>query len=243
MALRGDLDDNLLHYNDEVLAPPTLALLSGTRQHGESELAVRLCNLYIEMGSRRSVAGLLRLSRFHEITKDEGLSDRTLHNMVSLYDWRTRAIAYDSARDAAYHAQNEAEYQRVTTNTIAQTHVRLSELSDLYEDLKQMHYETDKSGKRVNLWSTRVTKSGDMYEVLDLAVFDRMRVLLEDAAKETGGRVIRTEEKKDVQHSLAPATQALLDKVYGGGSLEVGIEDIEGSIDGEVRLLEDGIGE
>ena len=171
-------------------------LLSGQRQKSESDKAIIACNEWLRMGPGRSLSDLLeRLTDTNQITPITG-SLGTLKHWSTDYGWMERARAYD----ATWEARKTAEREAVLGYGLAHDYERVRKLYRLAAMLEAQMYERGMYGDLHNLWVPDVKSigSGEFAERVDIERFnspliEQYRKVLEDIAKETGGRVQRQE--------------------------------------------------
>lgn len=185
---------------------PEIELLSGVRQDAESNAAVTACNDWLRLGVGRSIPDLLnsykQLSTFQRGYKPPSESYGTLRTWSSLYDWPERAATFD----ASWEARKTAEAEAVKNYGLALEHERLRKLYKLAEMLEGQIYELSEphpiTGRVsfANLWVADVKSigSGEFAERVDIerfnsALIEQYRKVLEDIAKEIGGRVQKTD--------------------------------------------------
>lgn len=175
--------------------------LSGQKQKGETDKAVQACNDWLRMGSGRSIPKLIAKyqdeSKFIKNFEPPSTSITTLATWSSRFDWPSRATEYD----AGWEARKNAEREAVIGYGLALDYERLRELYQLAAFLKAQIYERDADGVFYNIWMPDVKSigSGEFAERVDLerfnpALIEQYRKVLEDIAKETGGRI----DKKDI---------------------------------------------
>jgi hypothetical protein len=186
--------------------PQEVELLSGHRQDGETDTAATACNDWLRMGSGRSIPLLLnnyqQQSTFQRGYKPPSTSYLTLRTWSSNFDWPSRAREFD----AAWDARKTAEAEAVRNYGLALEHERIKELYQLAALLRGQIYELSEphpvTGRVsfANLWVADVKSigSGEFAERVDIerfnsALIEQYRKVLEDIAKETGGRVNRTD--------------------------------------------------
>jgi hypothetical protein len=190
----------------EMPEPTGIELLNGVRYDVESDAAVVACNDWLRLGSGRTIPLLLnnyqQQATFQRGFKPPSLSYLTLRTWSSNFDWPSRASEFD----AAWDARKTAEAEAVMNYGLALSHERLRELYQLAALLKGQIYELSEphpvTGRVsfANLWvaDVRAIGSGEFAERVDIerfnsALLDQYRKVLEDIAKETGGRVNRTD--------------------------------------------------
>lgn len=183
-----------------------IELLSGVRQDGESDASVTACNDWLRMGSGRSFPSLLdnyqQLSTFQRGYQPPSTSYSTIRTWSSNYGWPERAKAYD----VTWESRKTAEAAAVQNYGLALQHERLRELYQLAALLRGQIYELSEphpvTGRVAfsNLWVADVKSigSGEFAERVDIerfnsALIEQYRKVLEDIAKETGGRVNKQE--------------------------------------------------
>lgn len=188
--------------------------LAGQRQNGESDKAIQACNDWLRMGSGRSIPSLLQhyrdLSNFQRGFEPPSASHPTLYTWSSNYDWSSRATEYD----AAWEKRKNDERDAVLNYGLALEHERVKELYRLAAFLKAQIYEQGEGDVFHNVWVPDVKSigSGDFAIRVDIERFnspliEQYRKVLEDIAKETGGRV----DKTDVTTGGKPLTGLIID--------------------------------
>lgn len=171
----------------------SVQLLAGERKEGETDKAVIALNDYLRMGAGRS------LERLHEQYRQQidSVSPgelppskrlRTLYAWSSDYGWVERASIYDAQVDAA----KTEEISRLRTEGLAADYERIRELTKLFDLLRE---ELEEKG----LWYTDIKMSAKGstvdVDVFNTGLLSQFRGVLDDIAKETGGR------KTEVKHS------------------------------------------
>lgn len=176
--------------------PQEVELLSGQRQKSESDKAAIACNEWLRMGPGRSLSDLLeRLTDTNRIVPITG-SIGTLKHWSTDYGWMERASAYD----ATWEARKTAEREAVLGYGLAHDYERVRRLYRLAAMLEAQIYERGIYGDLHNLWVPDVKSigTGEFAERVDIerfnsALLEQYRKVLEDIAKETGGRVAKTD--------------------------------------------------
>lgn len=182
-----------------------IELLSGVRQSGETDNAVIACNDWLRMGSGRSLPALVdqyqEKSDFIKDFKPPSMSIPTLSTWSSRYNWPERATGYD----ASWEQRKNAERDAVLSIGLALDYERLRKLYRLAAFLEAQIYERDADDVYYNIWMPDVKSigSGEFAERVDLerfnsALVEQYRKVLEDIAKETGGRV----QKQDIKINM-----------------------------------------
>lgn len=170
-----------------------VVLLAGTAAKGESNQAIIACNDYLRMGIGRSLAKLI--ARYRVAT--EAIPTKriaTLKTWSVVYDWQERAADYDKAIDEEKTARVEARRKAIMDAGLALDYERVNELNELYERLK---LELVKNG--LYYTDIKLAANGDRVavEVFNKALIESLRAVLDDFAKETGGR----KQKSETEHS------------------------------------------
>ena len=183
-------------------------LLAGERKENESDKAVIACNDYLRMGSGRSLRKLAKKygkTRQNTVPTD---SLNTLEVWSSDYEWQQRASLYDGELE---HLRNEKKRKEFEAG-LALDYERVHELKSLAHLLKQ--------DLTVRLWLDDVKSigSGEFAERVDLirfnsALVEQYRGVLDDLAKETGGRKTKTE---NINIDLSKLTDDQLARVSAG---------------------------
>lgn len=178
------------------MEPQEVELLSGQRQKNESDKAVIACNDWLRMGPGRTLPDLLE--RYIDTNQNQSVTGSlaTLRDWSMKYEWSERAAAYD----ATWEARKNAERTAILEYGLAHEYERLRKLYRLAALLEAQIYERGLEGVLHNLWVPDVKSigSGEFAERVDIerfnsALIEQYRKVLEDIAKETGGRVNRTD--------------------------------------------------
>lgn len=180
-------------------AESTIQLIVGERADGESAKAVQACNDYLRMGPGR---GLIELYRVYTNVDNQSQFKppttvyATIRQWSSKFNWPARADEYDLGWE---EIKNE-ERRRVFEYGLALDFERVRVLHRLAETLERELYETDEKGGQGKLWLKDVKQigSGETAERIDLRRFNsqlvsELRSTLDDIAKETGGRVNKSD--------------------------------------------------
>lgn len=224
--------------------------LAGERQPGESNKAVQACNDYLRSGPGRS---LVSLCDKYKNTLENSTPTRhinTLQRWSADYLWKSRAALYDQRLEDAKNARAK----EIMESGLALDFERVVELKDLAVFLKQMIYTVSqavmpapKEGEEASqagtvsseypyVWLKDVKQigQGEKAQRVDIvrfnsALLEQFRGVLDDLAKETGGRVSKHEVGgpnggpiaiSDEHHNRAISTlaQALGTLLPGSGS-------------------------
>jgi len=170
-------------------------LLSGQRQKDESDKAATALNDWLRLGSGRSLTRLLeKYTDLHYNAPT--LSLDTLKNWSKRFRWQERASEFD----ASWEARKNAEREAILGYGLAHTYERVRKLYRLADLLESQIYERGELGALHNLWlpDVKAIGSGEFAERVDIERFnspllEQYRKVLEDIAKEVGGRVQKQE--------------------------------------------------
>ena len=177
-----------------------LTLLAGKRLSNENNRKVMACNDYIRMGAGRSVR---KLHKRYQAMRDEGtvlpptarLS--TLDVWSSSFGWVARAEEYD----ATIENERREHVKAIMNSGLAAEHERVDLLKKIGDTLVEQLFEEGEGGVLHNLWMPDVKQIGSGknitrvdIEKYNASLIDNIRGVLDDLAKETGGRV----QKKDL---------------------------------------------
>lgn len=170
--------------------------LAGQRQKGESSKAVQACNDYLRMGAGRSLR--LMVQKYNEPSTENAPTRHlnTLANWSSRFEWVARAEEYD----AEIEAQKTAYANEMMRSGLALDYERVNKLKELFDLLFGELMEKGVGGVLHNLWLPDVKSigSGQYAERVDIerynsALVSDIRGVMDDLAKETGGRVKKNE--------------------------------------------------
>lgn len=166
--------------------------LVGERQPNETDKAVLACNDYLRMGASRSLEKLHERYQTGIESGSETSPTKRLNTMREWsrsFGWVERASTYDAVQDEA----KTAEIHRLRTEGLAADYERIRQLGRIW---KALDFEfADGNG----LWykDIKMSAKGDTVDVdvFNAALLTQMRGVLDDLAKESGGR------KQAVEHS------------------------------------------
>jgi len=116
----------------------------------------------------------------------------TLNNWSTRYGWQDRAEDYD----AELERRKDERAEQIMQSGLALTHNRVEELKELADFLQGQMYEQGEGGVYHNVWLPDVKQVGGErvdIERFNAAIISEYRATLDDLAKETGGRVNKTE--------------------------------------------------
>lgn len=172
--------------------------LTGDRQSNETDNAVIACNDYLRLGTGRSLAKLCQTYTKPIPVKPPTKHIATLKDWSTKFNWVERAAAFD----ATWEQRKSEERQAVLDYGLALDYERVTKLKRLADFLEMQLYETNNDGVYHNVWvpDVKVVGRGDDAEVVDIerfngAILHEYRAVLDDIAKEVGGR------KKILQHN------------------------------------------
>jgi hypothetical protein len=176
--------------------PTEIDLLSGQRQNSETDNAVLACNEWLRMGAGRSLSDLLqRLTDTNQISPIT-TSLGTIKHWSADFNWTQRAVEYD----ANWEARKNAEREAMLNYGLSLDYERLRKLQRLANMLEAQIYERGTDGVLHNIWlpDVKAIGSGEFAERVDIERFnapllEQYRKVLDDIAKETGGRVQKTD--------------------------------------------------
>jgi hypothetical protein len=176
--------------------PQEVELLSGQRQKSESDKAIIACNEWLRMGPGRSIADLVQKFTDSNSGSQPTTSYGTLRKWSSDYSWSERATEFD----ANWETRKNAEREAVLGYGLAHEYERVRKLYRLAAMLEAQIYERGMYGELHNLWVPDVKSigSGEFAERVDIerfnsALLEQYRKVLDDIAKETGGRIQKTD--------------------------------------------------
>lgn len=193
--------------------------LNGKRQRGESDNAVIACNDYLRMGPGRSLANLLE--RYQTVT-DSPPTTRlpTLKDWSRKFGWVGRASDFDATWELRKTAERNAElnyglaldYERVRKlkrladfleRQIFETveeEVATGGLDYDFETGELISPQTAVVKRYPNVWVRDIKGigKGDDFEKVTIerfnpSIFSEYRAVLDDLAKEVGGRIRKSE--------------------------------------------------
>lgn len=184
-----------------------LELLAGQRQSGESDKAVIACNEWLRMGSGRSIAGLAEKFADAHTRSQPTTSYGTLRQWSSDFAWADRAREYD----ATWEQRKNAERDAIFNYGLALDYERLRKLYRLATLLEAQIYERGESGVLHNIWTPEVKiigvgKNAEKieFERFNAPLLEQFRKVLDDIAKEVGGRTVRQDITSDGERLIIP---------------------------------------
>ncbi|GIK36555.1 MAG: hypothetical protein BroJett011_03880 [Chloroflexota bacterium] len=198
-----------------------IELLTGEPQERESKKAILACNDYLRMGPGRSLRNLLRIYHASTTEKPPTRHLETLATWSATFGWQARAAAYD----AEIERQKNDYVQQVMKSGLALAHERVNQLKRLTESLLAELCEINEAGqvtsfKRDALWlkDAKQIGRGEDAERFDLVHFnspglDQLRGLLDDLARETGGR---RQKRDNFNLDMSKLTDDQLERIAAG---------------------------
>lgn len=216
----------------------SVELLAGEKRERESSRAVQGCNGYLRLGPGRSLYTLWeRYSEYDQMLPPTA-NFNTLKNWSAKYGWVARAELYDAEME---QAKNERR-KEIMESGLALDYERVDSLKELAafligeiektvvvkmgdDESEDRGEGTAESGERFRVWLPDVKQigSGEHAERVDIerynsAIFSDLRGVLDDLAKETGGRIAQHDIKSDGKALFDPETwkatrQARLDEI------------------------------
>lgn len=175
-----------------------IQLITGQRHATESDKAVVACNDYLRLGSGRSLRDLYLSYRERIESGSRAPTKRqaTLFQWSTDFNWTDRAKAYDAQLEQAKNDALAARRREVFDDGLGLDFERVVKLKELAKDLEDQILATDRSPHgRPNLWVRDIKQigSGEYAEQVEIyrynsALISDYRGVLDDLAKETGGR-------------------------------------------------------
>lgn len=203
--------------------------ITGERQRGETDNAVIACNDWLRMGVGRSLTGLLE--KYTETIADNPptASMATLKSWSRKFTWAERATRYD----AEYEQIKQQQRAAVMHHGAALDFERVAKLKRLAAFLESQIFDPGEDGSYPNVWLADVKQigGGEFAERVDLekfngALISEYRGVLDDIAKEVGGRIRKAEA--DVTSGGQPLQ---------GATVNVAIQDLAELSDDELENL------
>jgi len=186
-----------------------LELLAGERKDNESDRAVQACNDYLRLGAGRSLRKLAqKYGKSQKRSEFPTNSYETLLKWSSDYEWKQRSSLYDAELEALRNEKRRKEFEA----GLALDYERVNSLKRLANRLE------DELKQYLWLDDVKSVGSGENAERIDLirfnsALVEQYRATLDDIAKETGGRKVRTE---NLNLDLSKCTDEQLARIASG---------------------------
>lgn len=169
-----------------------LDLLAGELKPNETNKAIQACNDYLRMGAGRSLRKLVQ--SYNEASTENPPTKhlKTIADWSTTLNWQARAESYDAEIERQKNEAVESRRREALGAGLALDFERILELKDLFSRIK---LEIDTNG--LYYTDRKMSPKGDVVEVelFNRPMVDTLRGLLDDVAKETGGR------KQKLEHS------------------------------------------
>jgi hypothetical protein len=200
--------------------------LSGQLQKGETDKSVQACNDWLRLGVGRSLPKLLENYANSNQKSPPTSSLGTLKQWSLKFKWTERATKFDAEWEERKNAERQAELDY----GLALDYERVNKLKRLADFLEGQLFEVGENGDYHNVWLPDVKQigSGEYAERVDIERFNsslvsEYRSVLDDIAKEVGGRVKKQEHSgpggKPIkhEHSMADVPDSDLDDILSHG--------------------------
>jgi hypothetical protein len=196
-------------------------LIIGERQPRESQKAVQACNDYLRLGPGRSLAKLLdRYRAGAEAPPTRRLN--TLKGWSGQFEWQIRAAAYE----AGLEREKNEHVTAIMQSGLALVHERVVALKELVHRLAGQLFEIDpETGEIIDfnqdhLWlpDVKTVGFGEDAERVNIvrfnkAILEQYRLILDDLAKETGGR---RQMRENLNLDLTKLSDDQLERIAAG---------------------------
>lgn len=201
-------------------------LIEGERQEKETKKAMQACNDYLRLGPGRSLAKLHHLYTEDTPEKPPTRSINTLKRWSTDFDWPTRATAYDIRIEQLKTAEAERRQLEAMQTGLALDYERVLKLKHLASTLAAEIWADNGEFIQDAVWVPDVKQigGGEFAERVDIVRFNRpileeFRAILDDLAKETGGRRQKTDlDVTSGGEALDKMADDILRKIYGNRS-------------------------
>ena len=175
-----------------------IELLAGELKAGESSKAIQACNDWLRLGPGRTLTGLLE--KYRDTPENAATSSlNTLQAWSKGFDWMSRGKLYDKELER----QKNERRREILESGLALDFERVTELKNIALVLKAQFYHRDESGRFDSLWLKDVKQvgTGESARVVNIERFNaplisELRGILDDLAKETGGRRQRVDTRQ-----------------------------------------------
>lgn len=174
--------------------------LTGERQGKETNKAIMACNDYLRMGPGRSLQKLHRKYIEYTLENPPTKHLRVLARWSTNFGWQSRATLYDSEVEEHKTQEAKKRQKQALETGLSLDYERIITLKELSAFLLGQLYEEGETGTLHRLWLPDVKQigSGEFAQRVDIERFNaplisEIRGLLDDLAKETGGRMRRVE--------------------------------------------------
>jgi hypothetical protein len=185
-----DPPDPIMETDDDDVG---ITLEAGQPFDSETSKHILACNDFLRMGVNRSTAELTRIyKRRRKNGEDVPAADpNTLGSWRTKFNWDARASLYDARED-----ERNAEQARFAMGTgLALAFRRVEALKELAAHLEESIYDDDRlwlSDWRMIGGFGKTSEFRKVYK-FNVRLVEQYRAVLDDLAKETGGRIQRQE--------------------------------------------------
>lgn len=173
----------------------TIDPLIGELQPKETKRAVQACNDYLRMGPGRSYEKLLNCYRNTTEVRPPVSTLKTIKKWGGLFGWVARANAYDAEVERQKNETVEHRRLEALQTGLALDYERILNLKHLAQTLGAEIWQEDGEFVKDAIWLPDVKQigAGETAERIDIvrfnqAILSEFRAILDDLAKETGGR-------------------------------------------------------
>jgi hypothetical protein len=165
-------------------------LATSATGHHESTAAHQALLDFLRLGPGRSFPALLKRYQLQKTAPTHSLG--TLHNWSVLYAWSLRASAYDELEDERLQAEVRARRDAILQRRLALDFERIEFLASLFEKLNALAADEDVFWVRDVRLLHMPDGSDERVELrrFNGALVRSLRDILEDIARETGGRAL-----------------------------------------------------
>lgn len=191
----------------------TIELVSGEIQKGETKRAIQACNDYVRMGPGRSLEKLL-VSYQNATESPPSKRIKTLKDWSRNFNWVNRATAYDAEIERQKNEAIAKQRREILESGLALDTERIKVLTSLTNLLNGQVLEIDEGGNQPKLWPKYgTTEDGEELRKFNAALIRELRGLLDDLAKEVGGRRQRSD---NVNINLDDLSDEQLERIANG---------------------------
>lgn len=186
----------------------SVELLVGNKKDRETSKAIQACNDWLRMGPGRSLPDLYEKYTESNQNSPPTQSLGTLKKWSSDYDWAERAQLYD----AEIERQKNERRKQILETGLALDYERVFELKDLFDKLKK---ELDYNG--LYYTDKKISSTGKVItvDVFNKALIGEIRGILNDIAKETGGRSQKV-DSRNLNLDMSQLTDEQLERIANG---------------------------
>lgn len=170
-------------------------LLAGKPKEKETKKAMQACNDYLRMGPGRSLAKLHQTYTEYGPEKPPTRHLATLKTWSTNYGWQARVNEYDTEIERQKTEYLEQRRIDALNTGLALDYERILKLKHLADKLENEIWNEEGEFIRDTVWLPDVKQigGGEFAERVDIvrfnqAILSEFRAILDDLAKETGGR-------------------------------------------------------